>query len=421
MARRPEARRGRWRVVVSLGASVASAADPWAVQSRVGLTDARLALNSVLMPRPNLSWIDYRSGVMASGDTAGVGGSSHMAMRVKPAASGMAVTVEAGNAVINTPGMGAYMCALDSLKTLPIAASSSTTSRIDLVIARVYDDLNPAIASSSGARKFAVEIWQGDAATGTPTRPTPTPNAGWHPLAAVAVNKNAATITAADVTDLRGPGLVARGGMRALYGADADPASPAFTEPGAYVGDQRWVDGNAFAHQVYFGAGDDPVRRGWRGVHNAQLYTAAPPAGERTYVAGSGKVKEFCRVTIPYPGTPFMVYPTARVAVQLAPYVAASFRTSVGSATGAFINFSGADSGASPAETIWYLNIAPMMWGPFTDTTDIVLSGQINRIGNGDQARGFSYRGSDTDTTNGRPTNFLSCLVYPATIGPVFT
>src|SRR5437764_9324330 len=120
--------------MVSQGTVVQSAYDPWALQSRIGLADARLALDSMLMPEPNLTYIDYRSGVMVSGDTGGVGGSSHMAMRVSPS-GGMNVTVEMGNAVINSPGQGAYMCALDSQKTLALNGSGLTTNRVDLIIA----------------------------------------------------------------------------------------------------------------------------------------------------------------------------------------------------------------------------------------------------------------------------------------------
>ncbi|WP_134664016.1 hypothetical protein [Amycolatopsis sp. CFH S0078] len=396
--------------MVALGSSATSAYDPWAVQSRVGLTDARLALDSVLMPRPNLSYIDYRSGVMASGDTVGVGGSSHMAMRVKPASTGLAVTVEMGNAVINTPGMGAYMCALDSVKTLNLAASSSTTNRIDLIIARVYDDLNPAIASSSGVRKFAVEVWTGDPSTGTPTQPVPTPASGWHPLAAVKVNKGVSAITAADITDLRGPGLVSRGGMRALYGADAQPSSTAYQEAGAYPGDQRWVHTSGFQHQVYYGAGDDPTKSGWRGVHNALVYNANPPPGERLWVKGGNTVKELCRVTVPYPGTPFMVYPTGRALILQSPGVQFEMRISIGSQNGALINWTSNDTNGRGKDTFWVANVAPIMYGPFTATTDFVLNGRLDGSTGADF--GFSYRGNDTGAT------LLSVVVYPSTVQP---
>jgi hypothetical protein len=396
--------------VVSLGASAISAYDPWAVQSRIGLTDARLALASMLMPRPNLSFIDYRSGVMASGDTGGVGGSSHMAMRVKPANSGLTVTVEMGNAIINTPSMGAYMCALDSVKSLNLAASSSTTNRVDLVIARVYDDLNPAIASASGVRKFVVEVWQGDPATGTPSVPVPTPTAGWTPLAAVTVAKGATALTAADIKDLRGPGLVARGGMRALYGDDTKPSSPAFQEPGAYPGDQRWVHSAGFQHQVYYGLNSDGTRSGWRGVFNAVRYNASPPASDYIFTAGFGAARELCRVTVPYPGTPFMIYPTARAFITLSENSAADLRINIGSLNGADVSWTRFHTYGASGDRVCVPNVAPVMYGVFTADTTVVLS--CGMRDSGSQYSGFGFRGDQFNET------LLSVVAFPSTIQP---
>lgn len=391
--------------MVALGTSVTSAYDPWAVQSRVGLTDARLALDSVLMPRPNLSYIDYRSGVMASGDTGGTGGSSHMAMRVRPASSGLAVTVEMGNAVINTPGQGAYMAALDSQKTLTLAAASSTTNRVDLVIARVYDDLNSSIASASGTRKFAVEVWQGDPATGTPTIPTPTPSNGWTPLAAVTVNKGATSLTTANITDMRGPGLVARGGMRALYGADAQPGSSAFTEPGAYPGDQRWVHTSGFQHQVYYGS-----QQGWRGVHNCRVYTAQPAPGGLLWITGAGNLRAICSVTIPDQGTPYMISPTARVVFQQSPGTSVDVHIKLDNPnSGAAVNWVGDDTGNVNADTRHVYNVSPIMYGELTGAHTVYLTAQVIATTSGG---GFAYAGDDTGF------HLLSVNVYPSTVAP---
>lgn len=363
--------------MVALKASVTSAVDPWAVQSRVGLTDARLALNSMLMPRPNMTYIDYRSGIMASGDTGGVGGSGHMAMKVSPA-SGMACTVEMGNAVLNTPNQGAYMCALDSKKTLTLSASSSTTNRIDLIVARVYDDLNSALAS--GARKFTVEVWEGDPATGEPTRPTPTPASGWHPLAAIYVGKGVSTITTANVTDLRGPGLVARGGMRALYGADTARTSAAFNEPGAYPGDQRWVHTAGFQHQVYYGSNGNALQSGWRGVHNSLYYEKSAPAGGAIYNTGSHG--EIMRVTVPAIGVPFRLKPTATITLDMGYYVDAEVRLSVDSKTGGLINWSMGSSKGFIGEGTHgdrIVNVPAYPWGIYdgSGSVDVVLSVSI--------------------------------------------
>lgn len=390
--------------MVAQGTVVQSAYDPWALQSRVGLTDARLALDSVLMPRPNLSYIDYRSGVMASGDIGGSGIPTHMAMRVSPGA-GMNVLVEMGNCVINTPGQGAYMCALDSQKTLGLAAAHATQNRIDLIIARVYDDLNTAIASPAGTRKFVVEVWQGDYSTGTPVTPTPTPTTGWTPLAAVTVNKTVTSITPANIEDLRGPGLVARGGMRALYANDAKTTSASFTEAGSYVGEQRWVHAPGFQHQVYYGQ-----QTGWRGAMNCLRYYAATAPGELNFNSGFGVQAEICRVTIPYPGVPFFVYPTGRAKIRLSAKSSADLRINVGSMTGTDINWVRFDSFGATADQDFVPNVAPMHYGPFTGATDIVLSCGM-RVSD-TQFSGFGWRGNDVGH------NVLSCLVFPSTVQP---
>ncbi|MET9262417.1 hypothetical protein [Amycolatopsis sp. NPDC004079] len=391
--------------MVSQGAVAQSAFDPWAVQSRVGLADARLALDSVLMPRPNLSYIDYRSGVMASGDSGATGTPTHMAMRVAPVANALSVTVEMGNCVINSPGQGAYMCALDGQKTLNLAAASSTQNRIDLIVARVYDDLNTAIGSASGVRKFTVEVWQGDYSSGTPTVPTPTPTNGWTPLAAVTVGKNATSLTAATIQDLRGPGLVARGGMRALYGDDAKTASAAFAEPGAYPGDQRWVHAPGFQHQVYYGA-----QQGWRGAFNCVRYFAAAPPGEYSFTAGYGVTREICRVTIQDPGVPYFVFPTGKASITMTGGCAADLRVTTGSIDGAIIQWTRFHTYGSTADKLNVPNVAPTHWGPITGNVDIVLS--VGMRDNVNQNSGFGYRGNDVGA------NTLNCLVFPATTQP---
>jgi hypothetical protein len=389
---------------------VPSAYAPWAVQKRIGLADARLALDSVLMPRPNLSYIDYRSGVMASGDTAGVGGSSHMAMRVKPVSGSLAVTVEMGNAVINTPSEGAYMCVLDSVKTLMLSASSSTTNRIDLIVARVYDDLNSAIASDVGVRKFVVEVWEGDPATGTPTVPTPTPTAGWHPLAAVTVGRDAATLTTANIQDLRGPGLVARGGMRGLYGADAVPGSGAFAEAGAYPGDQRWVHTNGFQHQVYYGAGSDPRNSGWRGVHNCMVYDVSPAPGGMLWTRGLNARRVLCETTIPYPGTPFMIYPTARGFLTVSPGCAVDLSIELVTGSELPVNWTRVNNFGETVDHIMVPTVPPKMWGPWTDTLTVRLTGIVRETPG--PFGGFGYQGDDVDATQ------LSVCVYPSVVQP---
>lgn len=395
----------------SQGSVVSSTILPWAVQSRIGTNSGRYALNGMIMPVPNLSYIDYRSGVFASGDTAGVGGSGHMAMKVKPG-NGMNVTVEMGNCVINTPGQGAYMAAVDSQKTLSLAASQTNSSRIDLIIARIYDDQNSAINSAVNTRKFTVEVYQGDTTAGTPARPVPNFQ-GYIPLAAVSIAQKATGITTANITDLRGPGLVARGGMRALYGTDAQQGSTALNEPGAYPGDQRWVHTSGFQHQVYYGAGTDPKNSGWRGVHNAMVYNANP-AGDTGWIKGTGATRDVCSITIPYPGTPFMIYPSARAMVYQSKQTAVDFWIVQNDGADHIVNWDRVDTGAligdpgGPTDTRQGFNIAPIMWGPFTAGITVRLTGfvYIAALAGG----GFAL----DDFTK----TLLSVVVYPSTVQP---
>lgn len=309
------------------------------------------------------------------------------------------------------------MTCLDSRKTLKLDPASTSTNRIDLIIARIYDDNNPAIGSPSGERKFTVEVWKGDASTGTPTRPIPTPAAGWIPLAEVKISAGVGAIAAADITDLRGPGLVARGGMRSLYGADADPSSAAFKEAGAYPGDQRWVHANGFQHQVFYGKSSDPLRGGWRGVHNCIVVNANPAPGELLWTKSTALPTEICRVKIPYPGTPFMVYATGRAVLTLSPDVKVDLRITIDSPTGTPVNWNTVSSlGIENAQdqkwrdTSHTVCVPPLMYGAFDRPIDLVLSGWLT--GQLYTSYGWAYRGNDTGA------NLLSACVYPSTVAP---
>lgn len=383
---------------------VVSAYPPWAVQQRIGTTAGRLALNSILMPRTDsgLTYIDYRSGVMASGD----GDTTHLAMQVK-ASTGMSVTVAQGNCVINTNGQGAYMCCLDSQKTVTIPASSATTNRYDLIVACIYDDNNTVLNSAAGTRQFTVEVLQGDGASGTPV--VPAVQAGMTPLAQVYVAANTTAITAAMITDLRGPGLVARGGMRALYGADSRPTSAAFAAAGAYPGDQRWVHNNVFQHQVYYGSS-----MGWRGVHNCLVYTANPASGSGvTWYKTVGNHVGLCSVTIPDPGTPYMIYPTGRTKLWLSPGTQADVSITYGSPNGTYVSWSSMSTlgiGAPGPDSLMTGNIAPIMYGPFTGSLTVWLSAYL--IGAPNSTYGWGIDAGDNLST------LLSVNVYPSTVQP---
>ncbi len=389
-----------------------SSIPPWAVNQRIGTAAGRYALNSTLMPRTDsgLTYTDYRSGVMASGD----GGATHLAMQVNPA-GGMVVSVNQGNAVINTQNQGAYMCCLDQQKNLTIPSSSGSTSRIDLVIARVYDDNNSALSGDIGIRQFTVEIVQGDAASRNPNPPEPP--VGAIPLAYVTVPQGLNVITAQNVMDQRGPGLVTRGGMRALYGEDAEPGSTEYERPGAYPGDQRWVHSNHFQHQVYYGESDDPHKGGWRGVHNALVYNKVPTGpGVGVWIRGAGATAELGRLTVPYPGTPFMLYPTARVMATVSKQSAIDMRITLNDVNGPLVSWDRVDSGNAgvaaniTADTLQGFNVAPIMWGPFFGDQVVVLSGKVFNATIG--SSGFALRGNEmTDS-------LLSVVVYPSTVEP---
>lgn len=404
--------------------AVASEVPPWAVQQRIGTAAARYALNSMLMPRTDegLSYTDYRSGVMASGD----GGDTHLAMLVT-AGSGMSVDVAQGNAVINTPNQGAYMCCLDGQKNVDIPASSSTAARYDVVVASVRDDNNSALAGSTGDRSFVVELVQGDSTTSTPR--VPDVPVGSIPLASVYVGPGVSDLTGTDpyasnprrntaIQDLRGPGLVARGGMRALYGADAQPDSAEFDRPGAYPGDQRWVHTSGFQHQVYYGAGDDPSQSGWRGVFNALVYNARPPDSlDGTWITGTGSQRVLCTVTIPYPGTPYMVYPSAIVRAVMSSHTVVDHMVTLGSGTGSQVTSARVDSGqnslSASGDTFQGWSLPPIMWGVLTESVTLCLVQRVHGTSYTGGRGGVGYRNHINPSQS-----LLSVVVFPSTVQP---
>src|SRR4051812_26192303 len=148
----------------SIGTTVNSTFDPWAVTSKIDEKDARYALAAYAQPAPG-GVMSYKSGVFAGGAVSGttLGDAGHGGMRVLVGATGSSptVTVAIGNALIDTPSNGPYLCGLDSQKTVALATPSSTQRRIDLIVARVYDDRNSAIGSTAGDRRFTVQAVTG--------------------------------------------------------------------------------------------------------------------------------------------------------------------------------------------------------------------------------------------------------------------
>lgn len=390
----------------TLGSTVTSALDAWSYQDRIGTADARYSLGALVHSAPGTT-ISFRGGVFAAGDP-GLGDGTHNGLRVT-AGSGLGVNLQAGQGIIDTAGNGPYIATNDGAKTLGLAQSGSTTNRIDLIIGRIHDDQNSAIGSASGDRRFDMEVWTGDPSAGTPVQPTPVVSAGWIPLAAVYVRANASQIAASDITDLRGPGLTARGGLRVLFGADAKRGSTAYAEAGSYPGARRWVHAAGFQDQVYWGSAGG----GWRGAQNKVVYSAAPAPGGELWVTGLNNMREVCRLTVPDPGAPWSLEATARMFLNVSPWVAVDLRITVDSVDGPVLNWTRVDAMGDQHDRRKVPNVAPIPVGPFTGQRDVVLSAVSRDIYQSDQsAWGFSYTGDELGQS------ILVASVYPAYTQP---
>lgn len=390
----------------TLGSTVTSALDAWSYQDRIGTADARYTLGALVHSAPGTT-ISYRGGVFAAGDP-GLSDGTHGGLRVS-AGSGLNIAVADGQCIIDTSGNGPYIATNDSGKTLGLAQSGSNTNRIDLVIARIHDDQNSAIGSGSGDRQFTIEVWTGDASAGVPVQPTPTVGAGWIPLAAVYVGANASSISAANITDLRGPGLSARGGLRVLFGANAKKTSSAYAEAGNYPGARRWVHTAGFQDQAYWGS----AAGGWRGVQNKLVYSANPAPGAELWVKGLNNMREVCRLTVPDPGAPWSLEATARMFMNLSPWVGVDLRITMDSVDGTVLNWCRVDAMGDQHDRRKVPNVAPIPVGPFTGQHDVVLSAVSRDIYQSDQSLwGFSYAGNDVGQS------ILVASVFPAFTQP---
>jgi hypothetical protein len=175
----------------------------------------RKTTSALLMPGSGAASV--RSGVRPSNDNAGL----------QVAANGTpnnTVIVGAGQVVIQgTAGGDAYVCTNDANVTLTIGAASTTQSRIDLIVARVYDqEQNGADPSNS----WALEVVTGTLSSGTPSAPaTPARSYG---LAEVLVSAGASTvITSAKITDKRGnTRLAGLGGIIPVISSATMPSNP---------------------------------------------------------------------------------------------------------------------------------------------------------------------------------------------------
>jgi hypothetical protein len=392
-----------------IGNTVQSTLDPAFVQLKIGEADLRYALAGYAQPAPG-SVMSFKSGVFAGGSISGttLGDADHSGMRVTVGATGAnpTVLVNIGNCLIDTPGQGPYLCGVDSQKTIPLASPSATQRRLDLIVARVYDDRNTAIASAANDRRFVVQAVTGDNTSGTPVLPTAAlPTNGWIPLASVLIEANGTTMT---ITNLRGPGLVARGGRRILYGADAKITSAAFLEAGAYAGDQRYVVGHPFPNQTYY-VSSDAGAAGWRGDSGKLVYTASPAdTGTKRVQGTTGTQSDVVSITIPAFGIPVIVTPSARVDAVQDKELNWELRTLVG---GVGVNYQGTDTYGWGGSVAKMLSVGPMTVGPYTAA--VTAKANVYFKQSSSSTTGITYDTSDTGK------NLLQVLVEPANIDPI--
>lgn len=132
------------------------------------------------------NWSDYFYPTIQDGVILGIGNE----MLVYGDSSGMVVKVKTGECRVRS-----HRGSLTAEKSLTIEAASSANPRIDLIVARV----------NYLTKTVTIAVKKGTAAS-SPSAPSVTQSAGstWEiPLAQVAVAKNATTIAANDVTDMR--------------------------------------------------------------------------------------------------------------------------------------------------------------------------------------------------------------------------
>lgn len=395
--------------MAAIGATTQSAFDPAFLHQRMDERDARYALAGLIQPAPG-GVMSYRSGVFAGGAVSGttLGDANHGGLRVTVGATGSSpfVQVNIGNCLIDTPGNGPYLCSLDSVKGMNLATPHATQKRIDLVVARVYDDRNAAIMTA-GERKFVIQIVTGDNTSGTPVAPySVLPANGWIPLYEVLVNANGSSLV---LTDKRGPGLTTRGGRRILYGEDAKITSAAFLEAGAYSGDQRYVVGHPFPNQTYF-VSSDAGTAGWRGDSGKLVYTVPAPLGGQAWTTGQGSVRSIVTQAIPAFGIPVVVTASGRLNCD-----AVSGDTQVEARTrhqgGSLISFAEANNFGSSVDHPAVIDVSGKVVGPFTSAQTFELDAFIRVAPHG--GAGFAFTGN----TVGQ--HLLQLVVEPANIDPV--
>ncbi|MFF4033336.1 hypothetical protein ACFYZ2_26905 [Streptomyces sviceus] len=219
----------------------------WISGGVVDAEDARLATGVFAAPGP--SPVQARSGIRpATGDPGRVQATATVSGKV---------TVAPFQGVIQgtrASATGAYLVTLAQQKTLDVLGTNPadpSNPRHDLVVARQRD-----AQYGDAGTGMTVELVKGTAAA-TPTDPQVTGD--FIPLARIRVAKNASSVTAPDIDDLR-PWTAAAGGILRVWGEGGRPTYP---YSGMYI--HRW-DTN---HLEWYDS-----TAGWQAVNHDTGWTA---------------------------------------------------------------------------------------------------------------------------------------------------
>jgi hypothetical protein len=223
----------------------------------------RMNLGALLAPDVASGVLRNRGGVLLHGSASG--------WAVKQQASGtMNVLVPAASFVIPSSTGGVYLAHNDADYAVALAASAPSTTRHDLIVARMYDQ-----DISGASNLFALEPVQGTAGGGLPALPT---NA--IPLADVTVGAGVTSIVNANIAALH-KFTVAPGGILPAKTADL----PAIANQ--YAGDPTF-DLTTLLLGIYDGTArrQIPHESAW-GAFPKQVSTGSPGTGVSIMAVGS--------------------------------------------------------------------------------------------------------------------------------------
>lgn len=128
----------------------------------------------------------------------GVTTTGHLRVTAQSPAA-MAVDVAPGRVIVEgtaTAGQGLYVCTSDAVETVTISPESTGQSRIDVIVARVYDS-----SVTGSTDEWTIEVVAGTPTSGTPVAPALP--ASTFPLAEVLVTGSTTGIAAAAITERR--------------------------------------------------------------------------------------------------------------------------------------------------------------------------------------------------------------------------